>query len=263
MTKKAAKKTDELEDRWIVARAAYDQANSLAVQAVNKYVEVGLHLVGLREQYPGDLEFGRARAHYMPDMSKSWASRLMKVARDPRLHTKELEKLSISHLVELSSKDDDHVARVEEAVSEGSVPSVRSLRDGPEPGPATPIATPDSAPEDDPPEPAGRGPEDPGETPDGQKRAGWAKDGARELTQEDMIADILQRPVEERIRWVEENPLGSPDYWIVLGLNPFFDILPHMDLVEVVADYWKDGTDSELYEWIDWALHLALKEYEI
>ncbi len=229
-----AEETSRLNQLRISIEAELMNANSLAQQALEKYLAVGLHLREARLMFPGDKEFGAWRKDAVPGIGSKWANDLMLVAekfadrlltQSPDADSQALRQLPVSTLRQLVPADDRTISDVAAEVREGTLITksdarARARGSGPAPEPAAA-----------PPRGSGR--------PAGGSPAPDAPAAARGLSavlgkmaappvEDDSITNrvgrVLDLPTDSRIKRAAEFEDLAP--YIILGINPFCDGIP-------------------------------------
>lgn len=110
-------------------RTELAEVNRLAKMATPHYMKVADLLIKAREEFPGDKEFGRWRAEYLPEIKSNWAGRLMQIRQDNRLQVEHLQDFPISVLAELTTADDKVVAETAaKAETAAETPTVSAVR---------------------------------------------------------------------------------------------------------------------------------------
>jgi len=239
-------------------------ADALAVQATEKYMAVGLHLLEARSLFPGDLEFGRWRQETIPDMKTNWAGRLMQIASDDRIMGPDQKLLTgvadmgISVLAELVSAPDDVLEKViDKTVKSGKAPTVSDVRaekktakEDKEADKTTPVTV----------------------TPDGKKvDSGIGRnkpENKKRLSLEEQAQEAIDKPFLDRLMAYRPDidAIIPSDPLIVFGMiSQFTDVSPNMNDLQdwytfLLVNYdgqMNEGDKLKLGECLDAALELC------
>lgn len=247
------KQSSQLESLAITINAEWENANSLAKQALEKYIMVGTHLLEARSMFPGDKEFGQWANEQLPEIQKRWRSSLMSVARKfaPILSEEDssgqpaarnlLTMLPVSTLNELVPASDETIERVVARLRNGEKVTKLDARDmvkdqspvvhpGPVPSAGPSVAAVTHVSPVVALEPSGSGggggsaPEADGEPPVAQQ----SKVVLDVPSVEVRTLSLLLLPIERRLAM-------SDDPFIVFGLNPFTDVpFVNEDVLEIL-----------------------------
>lgn len=243
----------ELNKLKISIRAELDNANSLAQQAVEKYIAAGIHLRQARSLMPGDKEFGQWRKKEFPDLSASWAGNLMRVSE--RFATSKLATLlPVSSLVELLPASEAIEMAVQEEAEAGNVPSVRDIRGRVSEATVPATSGPTS----------GASAEEGGEWLPASEEAEEATRETKIITppeQDVVFSNAINRPppvltLEERAERRMKSPLPvrldeckDPDdqieALILFGLCPFTEFMPNNETVAILYEHYYEEAKGD------------------
>ncbi|MDH3375382.1 MAG: hypothetical protein OEQ39_00225 [Gammaproteobacteria bacterium] len=119
-------------EQWLRVSNLWGDARHNASEAVRLFIEMGELLLILRDSMPGDLEFGKARKKYVPELSRNDAHRAMGMARNSERFFVAPGKPtpSVSVFAELIHASDDLVEEVIEKTADPKVksPTVKEVR---------------------------------------------------------------------------------------------------------------------------------------
>lgn len=198
-----------------------------------KQIEVGRILLKARKEFKGDKEFGQWRETETPIGSRQTATKLMELARQHetgRITNEVVDKLPTSTLFELLSAPASVVQSVVEQVESGEVPSQKAVR-----AEVKEAKSPEDA--------------------DAEKKAKQkVKNEKSQLESDkqnqdnvaafddDKYNDILQEALPRRIAEARKEFRMSDEWsWVVFGIPPFANGLPHEDVVHACYKMWTDA----------------------
>lgn len=234
---------------------AADKITKLHHETVNfvarKQIEVGQILLAAREKFPGDKEFGQWRETCTPIGSRQTAHKLMQLATQAgagRITEKLLDGLPTSTLFELLSAPDSVVNAIEEKVEAGEKPSQKEVRE---------IRAEAAAPST-----GQRGPTHQTDKP--QVYTNHAKPKAEPESPEAKYNKILEKAFEFRVDAFRDSGEKLTDEWswVIFGIPPFAEGLPHKEVVGVMhLHYLKDCFSDSIKATLNDAMARLMKLY--
>jgi|TARA_Y100000034_G_C6908939_1_gene422725 flagellar biosynthesis GTPase FlhF len=190
-----------------------------------KQIKVGHLLLKARKEFKGDKEFGQWRADNTPIGSRQTAHKLMQLAEqhsNGRITAKQVEALPTSTLFELLSAPDSVLATVEDKIDDGEKVTAKVIREEKKA--------------------AAQEPQTEIEKANANKAAAQAKKEllSKEPTFDDAkYNDTLQLTLAERISWGrKQHNLKDEHAWVIFGIPPFAEGLPHPDVIEACYNVW-------------------------
>ena len=193
-------------EQWVMVNKLWSQARSSAYAAISTFIEMGELLVKLRDQFPGDNEFGKARKQYAPELSRNDAHRAMNMARnrDRFLIAPDKPTPSLSVFAELVNASDELVEEVITQTEEtGKSPTVKEVRqkvkaEKPEPQTAEDFESEVSEKEDT--------------VPDVEQEP-----------EQPTLLEFMDMTAKARIKKLGKGPLDTERAHIIVGINPYYD----------------------------------------
>jgi hypothetical protein len=193
-------------EQWVQVNTLWSKARASAYEAVTTFVQMGELLLIMRDSMPGDLEFGKARKKYAPDLSRNDAFRAMNMARNKErfLIAPNTPVPSISVFAELVNASDELVEEIlTETAETGKSPKVREVRE------RVKAEQPESA-------------------EDFESEVSTRDEPLPDVEQEDtspqpVLLDYFNMTVTARIKALKIRVLDMEKAHLVLGLNPYYD----------------------------------------
>lgn len=227
----------DLPPEWGKVKAAWIESRRHAAVAVGIFMDMGDLLIELRKTYKGDLEFGKARKQFVPELSRNDAHRAMGMANNRERFTLPADKPnpSISVFAELVNASDDLVAEVVEATADPKTktPTVKEVRE------KVKAEKPETA-------------EDFEESIQGGDKPKPVADVEPSETEVDFVNDVLLLDTVDRIKALRKKygkkGMDTHRALLVLGINPLFDgeIPMNERLFRTVGAAFADGDDNTI-----------------